>query len=272
MMSNPSILSNIAVGMSNFGSPVLLDERHWEEAARMADAGLLQRHEPIFNTHGYTLTDAGMAAYREAFPAQPVVPAVKAWGQTPPQGTENRIAFIKKLGCKELERAYWLEVDGQESMTLSSTALDAKLKELGYNRFEGNDAINFGAENSSEAMPTCAVTGELLEGSWSADPYGMSYGLEGFSWRRSEGFQMEERDWCEANGYIERLDADDQEQKRLIELIVDSCFLDPIKLNDTGLICPGGGCYSSYEQLIELFDFMQPQDDRESGPHQPMRG
>jgi hypothetical protein len=84
----------------------------------------------------------------------------------------------------------------------------------------------------------------------------LAYGLDGFAWRRSEKFQMEERDWQEARGFIERLDAKDREQAKLRRLIVDSCFLDPVSVNDTGLISPGGGCQSEYTELIALFDFM----------------
>jgi hypothetical protein len=229
------------------------------KAERMADAGMLQRHDPIFQSYGYTLTDVGVEAYHKAYPPEPLPPPVKAWGDRPPKTLKGRIGFIKRQCTKPLEEAYWLEVEGEKNVeiwTLSESALDKKMEAFGYDEFEGSDRIHYGIEES-EAMPTCEVTGELLNGIWSGDPEFIGYGLEGFSWRRSLRFQMEERDWQEAHGFIERLDAEDQEQAKLIRLIVDSCFLEPEKLNDTGLICPGGGCYTEFSELIELFDFMK---------------
>lgn len=44
--NSTGILSQVATSMMNFGAPMLLDEKDWEEAERMADAGLLQRHDP----------------------------------------------------------------------------------------------------------------------------------------------------------------------------------------------------------------------------------
>lgn len=272
--TSKTILRSIAVGMANFGAPVLLDEKDWREADRMADTGLLQRHQPLFKSFGYTLTEAGIAAYHEAFPPQPVQAPVKAWGETPPRSMKDRVSFIKSQCTGELESAYWLDVDGQESLTLSKSALEKRLEELGYDRMNRDGTINFGREDSGDAMPTCDVTGALLSATWSNEPSDLAYGLEGFSWRRSQGFQMVERDWLEAKGYIERLDDSEADQKRLIRLIVDSCFLDPHKVNDTGLICPGGGCYDSHEELIDLFGFMGPNGnvERSGSRHRPMSG
>jgi hypothetical protein len=253
-----SILMQVATSMVNFEAPVLLDEKDWATAERMADAGMLQRHEPIFGSYSYSLTDAGADAYRKAYPQEPLQPLVKAWGDRPPKTLKGRIGFIKRQGSKPLEAAYWLEVEdekGIESWILSESALDQKLEALGYDEFESNNRINYGIEYG-KAMPTCDVTGELLNGSFGDDPSTMAYGLEGFAWRRSMKFQMEERDWQEANGFINRLDENDREQGKLRRLIVDSCFLDPVKLNDTGLICPGGGGYEEFSELIKLFDFM----------------
>jgi hypothetical protein len=247
--NSDSILRQIAASMENFGVPMLLDEKDWETAERMADAGV--------------------EAYRKAYPPEPLQPPVKAWGDRPPKTLKGRIGFIKRQCTKPLEEAYWLEVEDEkghtESWTLSESALDRKLEALGYDRFgEGNDRINYGYEIYDEAMPTCEVTGDLLDGNGCGDPESIGYGLEGFAWRRSQKFQMEERDWQEAWGFIVRLDASDREQAKLRRLIVDSCFLEPVKLNDTGLICPGGGCYQEFSELIELLS-RPPEPDEHGG-------
>jgi hypothetical protein len=257
--NSTGILSQVATSMMNFGAPMLLDEKDWEEAERMADAGLLQRHDPVFKSFGYSLTDAGIEAYNKAFPPAPLPDPVKAWGEQPPKSLNGRIAFIKRQCVKPLEDAYWLEIEDDkgnvESMTLSSSALDKKLEELGYDRYSDDGRIYFGKEDSY-ALYTCDITGALLEGAWSSEPDYLAYELGGFAWRRSNRFQMEERDWQEAKAYIERLDSGSREQAKLRRLIADSCFLDPASVNDTGLLNPGGGGQREFAELIALFDFM----------------
>jgi len=259
--SRNDILRQVAVSMANFGAPMLLDKKDWETAERMSDDGILQRHQPVFDSYGYTLTYAGIKAYNKAYPPEPLLLPVKAWGDSPPKTLRGRISFIAKQCKKLLEDAYWLEIEDDEgnteSITLSDSALDKKLKELNYDPYTDDGRICYGRDNQSDAMPTCDVTGALLNGSWSGDPSALAYGLEGFAWRRSEKFQMEERDWQEAFGFIDRLYAKDREQAKLLCLIVDSCFLEPVSVNNTGLICPGGGCYDEYAELIALFDFMK---------------
>jgi len=244
-----SILSQVATSMMNFGALMLLDDKDWDEAEQMAEAGLLQRHEPVFKSFGYSLTDAGIAAYREAFPPEPPKDPVKAWGEKPPKSLKGRIAFINRQCVMPLEDAYWLEIEGDkgsvESMTLSSSALDKKLEELGYDRYSNDGRIYYGKEDSY-ALYTCDITGALLEGAWSSEPNSLAYELDGFAWRRSNRFQME----------VERLDTSSREQAKLRRLIADSCFLDPDSVNDTGLLNPGGGCQSEFAELIALFDFM----------------
>ncbi len=107
--NSTGILSQVATSMMNFGAPMLLDEKDWEEAERMADAGLLQRHDPVFKSFGYSLTDAGIEAYNKAFPPAPLPDPVKVWGEQPPKSLKGRIAFIKRQCVKPLEDAYWLE-------------------------------------------------------------------------------------------------------------------------------------------------------------------
>ncbi len=257
--NSTSILSQVATSMMNFGAPMLLDEKDWAEAERMAEAGLLQRHEPVFKSFGYSLTDAGIAEYHKAFPPAPLPDPVKAWGEQPPKSLKARLAFIKRQCVKPLEDAYWLEIEDDkghvESTTLSSSALDKRLQELGYDPYSSDGRIYYGKEDSY-ALYTCDITGALLEGSWNSEPNSLAYELGGFAWRRSNRFQMEERDWQEAKAFIERLDASSREQARLRRLIADSCFLDPASLNDTGLLNPGGGGQREFAELIALFDFM----------------
>lgn len=262
-MSNDhaNILRQIAVSMTNFGAPTLLDERFWAEGERMAEAGLLQRHEPVFESFGYSLTAAGVEAYNLAFPPTAPTAPVKAWGAQPPKTLKARIKFIQSQCTRALEDAYSLEVEDEngqttESLTLSSSALDQKLKELGYDRYASDRRIFFSREESY-ALYTCELTGALIEGAFSGDPDAIGYELDGFAWRRSNRFQMEERDWQEAKAFVERLDSSDREQAKLTRLIVGSCFLEPALLNDTGLLNPGGGCQSEYSELIDLFDFMR---------------
>lgn len=259
-MSNAQmILHTVAVSMANFGAPMLLDKKDWNEAERMAEAGLLQRGEPILETFGYTLTDAGVEAFNEAFPPEPTKPPIKAWGNLSPKTMAACIRFIKKQCSRPLEDAYWLEVEDDkgavESITLSRSALDKKLEELGYDRYTNEGKIIFSQEESY-ALYTCDVTGELLCGGWSSDPQSIAYELDGFSWRRREQFQMEERDWQEANAFIERLSTSNREEAKLRRLIAQSCFVEPKCVNDTGLINPGGGCQGTYEELISLFSFL----------------
>ncbi|MDR3353353.1 MAG: hypothetical protein LBO00_10225 [Zoogloeaceae bacterium] len=64
--NSTSILSQVATSMMNFGAPMLLDEKDLDEAERMAEAGLLQRHEPVFKSFGYSLTDAGIVEHHKA--------------------------------------------------------------------------------------------------------------------------------------------------------------------------------------------------------------
>jgi len=259
MSNTQTILHTVAVSMANFGAPMLLDEKDWNEAERMVKAGLLQRGEQIFETFGYTLTNLGLAAYNEAFPPEPTKPPVKAWGNLPPKTMAARIRFIEKQCSRPLEDAYWLEVEDDkgvvESITLSGSALDKKLEELGYDPYTNEGKILFSKEESY-ALYTCDVTGELLCGGWSCDPQSIAYELDGFSWRRREQFQMEERDWQEANAFIERLSTSNREEAKLRRLIVQSCFIEPKCINDTGLINPGGGGQNTYEELIDLFSFL----------------
>lgn len=259
-MSDTSILQQVAVSMMNFGAPMLLDEKDWNDAERMASSGLLQRHDPVFGSYGYTLTDTGIEAYQQAFPPEPPSPPVKAWGNHPPKTLRGRISFIKRQCVKPLEKAYWLEVEDEsgsiKSMTLSSTAVDKKLDELNYDRWNNDGRIYYGEEDTY-ALYTCDVTGELLSGCWTASPDAIAYELDGFAWRRHERFQMEERDWQEAYELISRLETDDRKQAQLRRLIANSCFIDPISVNNTGLLNPGGGGQNEYEELIALFDFMK---------------
>jgi len=186
-----------------------------------------------------------------------------AWGAQPPKSLKGRIAFIKRQCVKALEDAWFLEIEGDdgniEVMSLSPSALDKKLLEMGYDPDNCYDhRINFGREVQCGAFQTCDSTGELLHGSWSSDPESLAYSLDGFAWRRENRFQMEEDDWQEAKGYIERLEYEDsREAAKLRRLIVDSCFLDPRSVNDTGLLNPGGGGQREFSDLIALFDFMR---------------
>ena len=261
MNQQTKILQSVAVSMSNFGTPLLLDERDWEEGEKMAAAGLLKKHEPIFKSFSYSLTEEGISAYYLAFPEHAPQPAVKIWGDKPPKTHAARVSFIHKQCPKPLEAAYWLDVTNEkgetESWTLCESELDKKLEELKYDRYEDADRISFGREDSSELMPTCEISGKLTDGSSSSEPDAMAYAVSGFAWRRESGFQMEERDWQEARGFLEALHyADEPEPKKLARLIAQSCFIEPKIVNNTGLINPGGGGQSEYGQLIALFDFM----------------
>lgn len=260
MTEQNKILHQIAVSMANFAAPMLLDEKYWAEAERMAEAGLLLRNEPVFKSFGYSLTPVGIEAYNLAFPLAPPSLPVKAWGSNPPRTLKECITFIQAQCTRELEDAYWLEVedengDSVDPMTLSETALNKKLEELGYDRYANDQRIRFGREEHY-ALYTCNSTGALIDGTSGGEPENISYELDGFAWRRSNRFQMEERDWQEARAFIFRLDNDQREQETLIKLIVDSCFLEPEAVNDTGMLNPGGGCQSEYSELVKLFDFL----------------
>lgn len=261
------IIRSVATSMLNFGLPMLLDEKHWAQAEKMAQEGLLQRHEPIFKSFGYTLTETGINAYNASLPQSPapVVPAVKAWGEKPPSTYKKQLAFISAQCDGELENAYWLEVEhekGTDSWSLCRSELDKKLAELKYDRFGRTDHIHFGFEDSSAALVTCDISGKLADGSRSGDPDAIGYTLSGFAWRREQGFQMELRDWQEARGFVHRLDSGDPEQELLAKLIVQSCFLDPKEVNNTGLLNPGGGGDCLYSELIAYFDFMRKDEEK----------
>jgi len=269
-----NILGQVAVAMANFNAPMLLDKQHWDQAAQMADRGLLQRHEALFGSYGYTLTEAGVAAYRSVMPPAQG-PLVKAWGETVPTTQEAKRAFIKSQATP-IGQAKYLEYTSGEgaaaetvSFTLSEEALVAKRDELGFKGWHDDDSrerFNIGDEDSY-SFYLCDVTGKLLDGNWSEDPSAMIYFMSGFAWRRESGFQMEDRDWQEVSGYLDRLGYD-EDAAELVRILCESCFLEPRGHNDTGMYNPGGPCTGDMSDLISLFDFMR-EKDKQTIPDRP---
>lgn len=266
------ILGLVLTSMANFNAPMLLDQKHWVQASELADRGLLQRNNPIFETYGYTLTQAGIEAYNAAVPVSEEKPLIKIWGDSVPASIEDKMAFIKSQ-AKPLSQAKFLEYTtgtGRDadtiSFTLSEDALDAKLKKLGFKGWDDEDScerFNTGDEDS-RCFYICEDTFELLDGNWSDDPNDLIYFMSGFAWRRENGFQMERNDWNEVAGYLYRLDH--KEAAELVAVLCESCFLEPRSHNDTGLYNPGGPCLATMEDLVELFDFMKEKPAEISRP------
>jgi len=184
-----------------------------------------------------------------------------------PKTLEEQIAFIRGQYPEPLAPAYFLEIEiegSYEVMTLSAETLWKKKKELGfdeYGNFQGNGKepyLNYGLEDS-RVLYWCDITGKLLGGGDHFSINEMTVELDGFAWRRMNRLQMEEADWREAKAFISVLTPthyheNEGDARKLLELIVTSCFLEPVRLNDTGLHSPGSRCYAKLSELVRLFE------------------